>query len=170
MSNNQWNNQNTWNQASQAATNNFNPPANNLNNIWNDFEEVEERPARNKFIPAGLDGVVKINELKTVASIKNAGRPIFIASIEFVEGQGAEPGERFDWVAKADEQSYRMTIKSLIRSLNPEGDPATINKDLMIMLTGPDQPAKGERVRVRTEAILTSRGNDFTKVYWAPAS
>lgn len=136
---------------------------------WDNFEEIEPKRAKNEYVPAGVNGIVEIVHMKTVQSIKNNNRPIFVASIELIEGTGGEIGTRWDWVAKADERAYLQNIKTLICSLNPDGDPASFGRELMEQLTSAAQPAKGLKVRLRTEAIVTSKGYDFTKVHWSPA-
>jgi hypothetical protein len=152
-----WENQNNdgWTQA---------PPS-----PWDNFENVEAKQARNSYIPAGLEGTVRIVELKTVYSKKNNNRPVFVASLAVEECADHEQGIVYDWVAKADENAYLMSIKSLICALNPEADPRSFNRELMETLTGAEQPAKGILIRVRTESIKTQRGNDFTKVHWFPS-
>lgn len=136
---------------------------------WDNFENVEAKQARNSYIPAGLEGTMRVVELKTVYSRKNNNRPIFVASLAVEECAGEEKGIVYDWVAKADENAYLMSIKSLICALNPEADPRSFNKELMETLTGAEQPAKGILIRVRTQSIKTQRGNDFTKVHWFPS-
>lgn len=136
---------------------------------WDNFENVEAKTARNSYIPAGLEGTMRVVELKTVYSRKNNNRPVFVASLAVEDCADEEKGIVFDWVAKADENAYLMSIKSLICALNPEADPRSFNKELMEALTGEQQPAKGILIRVRTESIKTQRGNDFTKVHWFPS-
>ena len=135
--------------------------------IWGGFKDIPARPARNAFLPAGLNTIATIEELKVVSSQKNVGQKVFVAVLS-VE----QDGERFsyDWVAKMTERPYLQAIKSLMCSLNPEADPSYFGSDVMNHVTGPEQPLKGERVRVRTELILTTRGSEFTKVHWSPAS
>lgn len=154
----EWNtNNNGWGAPQQAT-----------GSVWDSFEEIEPKRAKNDYLPAGVDGVVKIIEMKVIQSVKNNNRPMFIASIELVEGIGGQAGQRWDWVAKADERAYLQNIKSLICSLNPEGDPRSFGRELMEKLCGPEQPAAGLTVRCRTEQIQTSKGFDFTKVHWSP--
>jgi hypothetical protein len=140
-------------------------------NIWAGFEDVETAPARNEYLPAGVRGEVEIVELKVISSQKNNNRPMFVGVVKPTENctlnnDEIPAGVAWDWVAKADERPYLVAIKSLVMALNPDGDPSTFGQELMDALTGPDQPAKGLKVQCRSEAIVTSRGNDFTKVYW----
>ena len=162
------NNKNTWNQASDAA---WNQGQNQGASIWDNFETVETSPQRNGYVPPNLDCNVKIIELKTIHSIKNNNRPVFVATIET---QGSSPDEgqitqRFDWVAKADERPYLQNIKALVCAMNPEGDPRSFGRELMEAITGPDQPARGKIIHLRSEQILTRNGNEFTKCHWSPA-
>ena len=162
---NQWNTPQT--QQTQQTQQNYNagaPPS-----PWENFDQVEAQAPRNGYLPPGLDGVMEIVQLKTVSSVKNNNRPIFVASLRFISGVGALEGQQFDWVAKADETAYLQNIKTLISSIKPEGDPRSIGKEVMEAMCGPEQPATGRQVRVRSEQILTQRGNEFTKVYWSPA-
>ena len=142
-------------------------PVNNKQSGWDSFEQIEPKRAKNDYLPAGIDGTVKICEMKVIQSIKNNNRPMFIASIEIIDGE--EAGRRYDWVAKADERAYLQNIKSLVCALNPQGDPRTFGAELMDKLCGPEQPAAGLHVRCRTEQIKTQKGHDFTKVTWTPA-
>jgi hypothetical protein len=159
MKMNEWNNWNNagdeWNQNQTAGNNNPSP--------WDNFETVESSRDKNAYVPADLDESVKVIELKTIQSVKNNNRPVFIATVE------TAAGIRYDWVAKADERPYLQNIKALVMALNPEGDPRTFGRALMEALTGPEQPAAGMRVHLRSEPIVTRGGNDFTKVYWSPA-
>ena len=133
---------------------------------WANFESVEARAVRNPFLPAGIDAAATITELKVVNSQKNFGQKVFVAVLE-VELEGER--RAFDWVAKMSERPYLTAIKSLMCSINPEADPSDFGSQVMTHVTGPDQPLKGARVHVRTEMILTTKGNEFTKVYWSPA-
>jgi len=153
-----WNNQsNGFNGAQQG----FNAPT--TSSVWDNFETIDTTPARNGYLPPNLDTHVTIVELKTIQSVKNNNRPVFIATIE------TEEGSRYDWVAKADERPYLQNIKALVCALNPEGDPRSFGRALMEALTGPDQPAAGKRVHVRTETIQTRNGHEFTKCHWSPS-
>jgi len=140
--------------------------------VWAGFESIETAPARAPFIPAGLDGVLSVLELKVIQSVKNRNRPVFVAQFEVVSGSlNGEPlreGARFDWVAKVDELPYLQNIKALVSALNPAADPRSFGAEVMEALTGPAQEAKGLRVAVRSEQITTRAGNDFTKVHWLP--
>ena len=151
-----WNTNNSWTSAPSA-------PAGA--SPWDGFDAVETRTARNEYLPAGLNTAATIKELKTVMSQKNLGQQVFVAVLE-IEG---ENGQRraYDWVAKMSERPYLTAIKSLMCALNPEADPSSIGRETMEFTCGPDQPCKGLEVRVRTEEITTSRGNQFTKVYWS---
>ena len=147
------------------------PSTNNqTGSVWDSFETIEPKRAKNDYLPAGVDGVFKIIEMKVIQSVKNNNRPMFIASIELIDGVGGESGQRWDWVAKADERAYLQNIKSLVCALNPQADPRTFGRELMDKLCGPEQPAAGLTVRCRTEAIQTQKGHDFTKVHWSPAN
>ena len=156
-----WNNNNGWGNNSQNGP----PQPQQSHDIWAGFEGVETRPVRNPFLPAGIDSIASIRELKVVSSQKNVGQRVFVAVLEI-----EEDGERrvFDWVAKMSERPYLSAIKSLMCSINPEADPSHFGSAVMNHVTSPEQPLKGERVRVRTETILTTKGNEFTKVYWSP--
>tara|TARA_Y100001937_G_scaffold128569_1_gene205937 strand:- start:3141 stop:3644 length:504 start_codon:yes stop_codon:yes gene_type:complete len=163
-----WNqNSDAWNQTSQAA--NWNQGQNQGSaqggSIWDNFENVDTAPQRNGYVPPNLDCNVKIVELKTIQSIKNNNRPVFIATIETIE----ETPNRYDWVAKADERPYLQNIKALVCAINPEGDPRSFGRELMEALTGSDQPATGKIVHLRSEQIMTRNGNEFTKCHWSPA-
>ena len=142
-------------------------PTQNKSSVWDSFEEIEPKRAKNDYLPAGIDSTVKITEMKVIQSVKNNNRPMFIASIELLDGELI--GRRYDWVAKADERAYLQNIKSLVCALNPQGDPRSFGAELMDQLCGPEQPAAGLQVRCRTEQIQTSKGHDFTKVTWTPA-
>ena len=134
---------------------------------WDNFEEVDPKQARNNYIPAGVQGIVKVVELKVIYSKKNNNRPIFVASLAVEDcGEDHEKGLVWDWVAKADEKPYQMNIKSLVCAINPDSDPRSFGREVMDTLTGADNPAKGATLRIRTESIKTSRGNDFTKVHF----
>lgn len=149
-----WNNNNeTW--SSQASP-------------WDNFETVDPKQSRNDYIPAGIEGTVKIAELKVIYSKKNNNRPIFVASFAVENCADYEKGICWDWVAKADEVPYQMSIKSLVCAINPDVDPRSFNKEVMDALTSAEQPAKGVLIRIRTESIVTKRGNDFTKVHFFP--
>ena len=163
----------TWNQASDAAWNqgqNQAPVQNQGASIWDNFETVETSPQRNGYVPPNLDCNVKIIELKTIHSIKNNNRPVFVATIE-TQGSPDEGQitQRFDWVAKADERPYLQNIKALVCAMNPQGDPRSFGRDLMEAITGPDQPARGKIIHLRSEQIMTRNGNEFTKCHWSPA-
>lgn len=162
MSEWKWNNNNNTNTGDEWNQNQ-NPPAGNNNpSPWDNFESVESTREKNAYVPADLDEQVKVIQLKTIQSVKNNNRPVFVATIETGDGT------RYDWVAKADERPYRQNIKALVMALNPEGDPRTFGRALMEALTGPDQPAAGMFVHIRSEPIVTRGGHDFTKVYWSP--
>jgi len=157
--NDSWNNQSTGFNGAQQG---FGAPAQSASgSVWDNFETVDTSPQRNGFVPPNLDAHVTIVELKTIQSVKNNNRPIFVATIE------TEGGARYDWVAKADERPYLQNIKALVVALNPEGDPRSFGRALMEALTGPEQPAAGKRVHVRSETILTRNGNEFTKCHWS---
>jgi hypothetical protein len=131
--------------------------------IWDNFEEIDTTPQRNGYIPPNLDCDVEIVEMKVIQSIKNNNRPIFIATVQTLE----EAPARYDWVAKADERPYLQNIKALICGLNPNGDPRSFGRAVMEELTGPTQPARGKRVHLRSEQIMTRSGNEFTKCHWS---
>jgi hypothetical protein len=159
-----WNNQNNggggWGSAPSAPVG---------GSPWDNFESIEPASARNGYIPAGLEGVLEVIDLKVVSSKKNNNRPVFIASFKAVAVPGVEVGVCWDWVAKADERPYLINIKALICALNPEGDPRSFGREVMDALTGPEQPARGLSVRFRSESIETKRGSSFTKIHWFPA-
>lgn len=160
-----WNqNNDAWNQTAQAA--NFpNQGPTQGTSIWDNFESVDTAPQRNGYVPPNLDLNVRIIELKTIQSIKNNNRPVFIATIETIE----ETPNRYDWVAKADERPYLQNIKALVCAINPEGDPRSFGRQLMEALTGPEQPARDKIVHLRSEQIMTRSGSEFTKCHWSPA-
>lgn len=176
--NNQWNSD-SWNTGNgfnaqpqpQAPAQGFNGPSQGFNapaqgsSIWDNFEDVESPAQRNGYVPAGIDSAVKIIELKVIQSVKNNNRPIFVATVETLD----EARARYDWVAKADERPYLQNIKALVCAINPEGDPRSFGRELMDALTGPEQPAAGKTVHLRSEEIITRNGNPFTKCYWSPA-
>ncbi len=167
-----WDNNKTdaWNQTSSNA---FHQPQNPSQgaSIWENFSDVETSPQRNGYVPPNIDSNVRVIELKVVYSVKNNNRPVFIATIETIElsHEGSQGSQRFDWVAKADERPYLQNIKALVCAMNPEGDPRSFGREVMEALTGPDQPAKGKIIHLRSEQITTKNGNDFTKCYWSPA-
>ena len=68
-----------------------------------------------------------------------------------------------------NEDVYLRNIKALICALNPEADPSSFGREVMEHLTGPEQPCRGLKVRLKTEMIQTQRGNNFTKVSWYTA-
>ncbi|MBM4290093.1 MAG: hypothetical protein FJ138_00480 [Deltaproteobacteria bacterium] len=137
---------------------------------WDNFGSIEAAPARNGYIPAGFAGELEVLELKVVSSAKNNNRPIFVASFRAIAVPSVEPVVCWDWVAKADERPYLINIKALVCALNPNGDPRSFGREVMEALTGPEQPARGLRVRFRSEAIETKRGSSFTKIHWFPAA
>lgn len=145
---------------------NWGTPNTTNSNPWDGFDQIETRPARNAYLPSGLNCEAKIIELKTVKSQKNMGQLVFVAVVEIENFDGQR--EHYDWVAKMGERAYLVAIKSLMCAINPEADPSQIGSDVMQAACGPDQPCSGAVVRVRTETIQTRAGNDFTKVYWAP--
>lgn len=132
--------------------------------IWAGFETLQVSPSRAPYIPAGFSGVLVVDELKVISSAKNRGRPVFVAS--FIEASGEGEGARYDWVAKADEESYMRAIKSLMCALNPAADPATFTAQVMERATSQEQPLRGRSVSVRAEEIITKSGNPFTKVHF----
>ena len=176
--NNQWNSD-SWNVSNgfgsqpqtQAPAQGFNGPSQGFNapaqgsSIWDNFEDIESPAQRNGYVPAGIDSAVKIIELKVIQSVKNNNRPVFVATVETLDENRA----RYDWVAKADERPYLQNIKALVCAINPEGDPRSFGRELMDALTGPDQPATGKTVHLRSEEIITRNGNPFTKCHWSPA-
>ena len=146
---------------------------NQENSIWDDFEEVQATPAKNDYVPAELVGHCTVVQMKTIISQRDR-TPIFICSFATTEdctlnGEPLEKGTVYDWVAKAEQETYKKNIKRLVMALNPEADPRSFNKDLMVALTGPKQPAKGAIFRIRTEQIKTTKGLDFTKCHYYPA-
>ena len=148
----------TWNSNPSASWTGSSP--------WDGFEAIEAKKSRNDFLPPDLNTVATVKELKVVDSQKNIGQQVFIAVLE-VE---TEEGKRFyDWVAKMSERVYLQNIKSLVCALNPESDPNSFGREIMEHLTGPEQPCKNFQVRLKTEQILTKKGNEFTKVSWFPA-
>jgi len=160
-----WDNDNNggaWGAASSAATGGA--PVGGGASIWAGFEALEVSPSRAPYIPAGFSGVLEVAELKVVSSKKNRGRPVFIAS--FIERGGEGEGGRFDWVAKADEESYMRAIKALMCALNPKADPSTFTSAVMERATSSEQPLKGRLVSARAEEIITRSGNPFTKVHF----
>ena len=162
MTNDSWNNQAGWSSNTSDAS------------VWNNFEDVEATTAKNDYVPAELQGHVQVVQMKTILSKKNNQRPIFICSFSTtadctVNGEQVEVGTVYDWLAKADEDSYRRNIKRLVLALNPEADPRSFGKELMLAITGPEQPARGALFRIRTEQILTQKGHEFTKCHFFPA-
>lgn len=151
-------NTNSWNSAPSA-------PSAPSASPWEGFDVVETRPIRNGYLPAGLDTIATVKELKTVMSQKNIGQQVFVAVLEVEDENGMRRG--YDWVAKMSERPYLTAIKSLMCALNPDADPSSIGRETMEYTCGPEQPCKGLNVRVRTEEITTSRGNLFTKVNWS---
>jgi hypothetical protein len=137
---------------------------------WDNFGSIEAAHARNGYIPAGFAGELEVLELKVVSSAKNNNRPVFVASFRAIAVPSVEPVVCWDWVAKADERPYLINIKALVCALNPNGDPRSFGREVMEALTGPEQPARGLRVRFRSEAIETKRGSSFTKIHWFPAA
>ena len=149
---------------------NWDNQQNNPNSIWDGFENVETSSDRNGYLPAGINGIATMVSLKTITS-KMSGQPVFVAEVEI-------DGSRFDWIAKLPrvagnptmaEQMYLRNVKSLVCALNPSADPRSFGPQLMGHLTGPEQPATGLQVRVRTEEVKMKNGSPFTKVYWSPA-
>lgn len=134
--------------------------------IWAGFETLQVSPSRAPYIPAGFSGVLVVDELKVISSAKNRGRPVFVASFIEASGEGEGEGARYDWVAKADEESYMRAIKSLMCALNPAADPATFTAQVMERATSQEQPLRGRSVSVRAEEIITKSGNPFTKVHF----
>jgi len=169
--NNQWNSD-SWNVGNgfgsqpqtQAPAQGFSAPAQGTS-IWDNFEDIESPAQRNGYVPAGINSAVKILELKVIQSVKNNNRPIFIATVEIMD----ETRARYDWVAKVDERPYLQNIKALVCAINPEGDPRSFSRELMDAQTGPEQPASGKCVHLRSEQITTRNGNPFTKCHWSPA-
>jgi len=162
-----WNNQNNnqgWGAAPAAPTGGAQPSP------WDNFGSIEAAHARNGYIPAGFAGELEVLELKVVSSAKNNNRPVFVASFRAIAVPSVEPVVCWDWVAKADERPYLINIKALVCALNPNGDPRSFGREVMEALTGPEQPARGLRVRFRSEAIETKRGSSFTKIHWFPAA
>lgn len=159
-----WDNQNQ-NQWGQAQNNDWGQ-AQTQASPWDGFEQIETRPARNEWVPAGLNTVAKVVSLKTVKSQKNIGQMVFVATIS-IENEGGEV--HYDWVAKLNERAYLSNVKSLVCALNPDAPPSSFGSAAMDHICGPEQPCAGMKVRIRTEEITTSRGNPFTKVYWSPA-
>lgn len=162
-----WNNQNNnqgWGAAPAAPMGGAQPSP------WDNFGSIEAAHARNGYIPAGFAGELEVLELKVVSSAKNNNRPIFVASFRAIAVPSVEPVVCWDWVAKADERPYLINIKALVCALNPNGDPRSFGREVMEALTGPEQPARGLRVRFRSEAIETKRGSSFTKIHWFPAA
>ena len=153
-----WNNNNSWT-STPAASTGASP--------WDGFDAVETRTARNEYLPAGLNTVATVKELKTVMSQKNLGQQVFVAVLEIEDAEGQR--RAYDWVAKMSERAYLTAIKSLMCALNPEADPSSIGRETMEYTCGPEQPCKGLAVWVRTEEITTTRGNQFTKVHWNAA-
>lgn len=153
-----WNNNtgNSWTSA-PAAPSGASP--------WDGFDVVETRTARNEYLPAGLNTVATVKELKTVMSQKNIGQQVFVAVLEVEDEDGRR--RAYDWVAKMSERAYLTAIKSLMCALNPEAEPSSIGRETMEYTCGPEQPCKGLQVWVRTEEITTTRGNQFTKVHWS---
>jgi hypothetical protein len=177
--NNQWNSD-SWNagngfgsqpqtqapaQGFNGPSQGFNAPAQGGSSIWDNFENVDSPAQRNGYVPAGINSAVKIIELKVIQSVKNNNRPVFVATVEIMD----ETRARYDWVAKADERPYLQNIKALVCAINPEGDPRSFGRELMDALTGPEQPAAGKTVHLRSEEIMTRNGNPFTKCHWSPA-
>lgn len=162
-----WNNNDNggaWGAASSAAVGGGSGAS-----IWAGFESLEVSAARAPYIPAGFSGVLEVVELKVISSQKNRGRPLFIAS--FIErGEGGGEAGRYDWVAKADEESYMRAIKALMCALNPAADPSTFTSAVMERATSSEQPLRGRSVSVRAEEITTRSGNPFTKVHFFAAS
>ena len=150
-----WNNDNTNNNWNSAPS------------PWEGFEQVEARKSRNDFLPPDLDTVATIEELKVVQSQKNMGQQVFIAVLKTENEEGIV--KHYDWVAKMTERVYLQNIKALVLALNPEADPNSFGREVMEHLTGPDQPCKWLNVRLRTEQIVTKKGNEFTKVSWYSA-
>lgn len=132
---------------------------------WDNFDTVETRTARNEYLPAGLNTVATVKELKTVQSQKNIGQQVFVAVLEVEDENGRR--RSYDWVAKMTERPYLTAIKALMCALNPDADPSSIGRETMEYTCGPEQPCKGLEVFVRTEEITTTRGNLFTKVHWS---
>ena len=157
-----WNN-NSWGGSTAASSSPSSSPSSSTASPWDNFETVETRTARNDYLPAGLNTVATIKELKTVSSQKNLGQLVFVAVLE-VEHDGHR--RCYDWVAKMSERPYLTAIKMLMCALNPEADPSSIGRETMEYTCGAEQPCKGLEVRVRTEEITTTRGNLFTKVHW----
>jgi hypothetical protein len=135
--------------------------------VWDGFETIEARRARNDFLPVDMEAVMSIVELKVVASKKNPGQTVFVAVLEHEEN-GIK--KRYDWLAKLSERAYLIAIKSLVCALNPDADESSFGKEAMDHITGSQQPCRGMRVHVRTEQIETKKGNLFTKVHWSPAN
>jgi len=151
----------TWNTSNNDS---WNTPS---SSVWDGFENIEARRARNEYLPAGLEAVLSVVELKVVTSQKNPGQNVFVAVLEHEE-EGIK--KRYDWLAKLSERAYLIAIKSLVCALNPEADESSFGKQAMDHITSTEQPCRGMRVHVRTEQIETRKGNLFTKVHWSPAN
>lgn len=114
--------------------------------------------------------LLEVEALKITPS-RNKG-PMFIAEFKVIEadGPGANPpGTQCSDVIKMSMDSALGNIKGLVAALINEPSTA-ISQAMAEKLIAPENPAKGEKVRLEAFLTKTKAGADFTAKKYSPAA
>jgi len=111
---------------------------------------------------------LKIQELKTFESTKNAGQNFFAAECEVAETTSEDyaPGDVVTWLVDMTKAPAMNNLLQFALALDPENTKSDITASVMEELVSPEQPASGIMVTADAFVIKTRNGGDFTKVNW----
>ena len=148
-------------------------------NHFRGFDQIDPQMTRNPYIPGDCSGRLAVEECRVVESTQRAKGAFFLVSFTAteplvgykIEGEErvvsrVEQGDPVDWLAKLDNESYLRSIKALMLALNPDASPRDFTEETMNAIVSEEQPLTGVTVKFRSSMIKTSKGSDFTKIYW----
>lgn len=138
--------------------------------VWDRIDDDELDDNRLPFMYPG-NFTLAVREIAHYPSSKKKNEEWFRVDFDIVEG--AQRGKTaVTWLVKmslADEDAIERAlrdIRSFVRALM--GEEEHISRDLMLRLTGQDQPAKGMTLYAECEEITTQAGKPFNKVRFSP--
>lgn len=111
---------------------------------------------------------LEVHEVSTFESSQNPGRHYFCVESDVVSSTSDlhAPGTRVTWLVNMQQPSALSNCLGFALALDKEATASDIDEQTMEKICGPDQPARGIRVRAMAHNVKTRAGGDFTKVTW----
>lgn len=123
-------------------------------------------------------GIYVLRVAKVKVDEARAGFPYFLAEFDIVESSHPEllQGTRASWMATMKNATYKDTflanvkgfLLAVLQGSQPGFRSEQINDQVIMAVTGEQQPLTGMLVRAQATDISTKAGNPFTKVLFQP--